>query len=139
MESFSATPVFCPKSKWTPPLDHPHLEMFLSELEKELIEDSNSSPFHQQNFGCEEWKVLRDLAEDKGIVIKSVDKGSCVVIWDREDYLKEADRLHDNEIYSDVKYTKNVLSSLVNKSTIFQSLSKKKYISEKELKFLYLQ
>ena len=124
--------------KWTPPLDHPHLEMFLREHEKELIED-NSSPFHQQNFGWEECKVLRNLAEDKSIVIKSVDKGSCVVIWDREDYLNEVDRLHDDEIYSDVKYTKNVLSSLVNKGEIFQSLSKNKYISEKELKFLYLQ
>ena len=66
----------------------------------------------------------KNLAEDKSIVIKSVDKGSCVVIWDREDYLNEADRLYDDEIYSDVKYTKNVLSSLVNKGEIFQSLSK---------------
>lgn len=49
MESFSATPVFCPKSKWTPPLDHPHLEMLLSELEKKLFEDSNFSHFSRKS------------------------------------------------------------------------------------------
>ena len=136
-EDFSTTPVFRPKSNWTPPVGHPNLEMFLSELEKELFEGSNFSHFHRQNFSREEWKALRDLAEDKSIVIKSADKGSCVVIWDREDYLKEADRqLSDNKIYRDVEYTKNMLSSLVDKSNkIFQSLSKKKYISEKELKY----
>ena len=60
-----------------------------------------------------------------------------MVIWDREGYHKEADRqLSDNKIYRDVEYVKNMLSSLVAKSNkIFQSLSKKKYTSEKELKY----
>ena len=45
--------------------------------------------------------------------MKSADKGSCVVIWDREDYLKEADRqLSDNKIYRVVKYTKKMFSSI---------------------------
>ena len=74
--------------------------------------------------------ALRDLAEDKGIVIKSADKRSCVAICDREDYLKEADRqLSDNKIYRDAEYSKNILSSIVDKSNkIFQSLFKMKHI-----------
>ena len=72
--------------------------MFLIELEKELFEDSSFS--HRQNFSREEWKSLRDLAEGKSIVIKSADKGYCV-------------QLSDNKIYRDVKYTKNMLSSLI--------------------------
>ena len=45
--------------------------------------------------------------------MKSVDKGSCVVVWDREGYLKEADRqLNDTKIYRVVKYTKKMLSSI---------------------------
>ena len=45
--------------------------------------------------------------------MKSADKGSCVVIWDREDYLKEADRqLSDTKIYRVVKYTKKMFSSI---------------------------
>ena len=39
-----------------------------------------------------------------------------MVVWDREGYLKEADRqLSDDKIYRDVEYTKNMLSSLVDK------------------------
>ena len=100
-EDFSTIPVFRPKSNWTPPAGHPNLEMFLSEIEKEFFEGVfiHFSHFHRQNFSREEWKTLRDLAEDKGIIIKSADKGSCVVIWDRKDYLTEADRqLIDNKI-----------------------------------------
>ena len=136
MEDFSSTPVFRPKSSWTPPLGHPNLEIILSELEKELFEGSNFSHFHWQIFSQGEWRALGDLAEDRGIVIESADKGSRV-IWEREDYLKETDRqFSDNKIYTDVKYTKNMLSSPVDKSSkIFQSLTKKKYISEKELKY----
>ena len=74
---------------------------------------------------------------DKTLVINSADKGSCVVIWNREDYLKKTNRqLNDYKIYRNVKHTKNMLSSLVDKSNnMFQSLSKKKYISEKKLKY----
>ena len=63
--------MFRPNSNWTPPVGHPNLEMFLSELEKELFEDSNFSHFHRQNFRREEWKALRDIAEDKRIVINT--------------------------------------------------------------------
>ena len=88
-EDFSTIPIFPPKSNWTPPVGYPNLEMFLSELEKELFEDDNFSHFHRRNFSWEEWKALRDLVENKSIVIKSAYKGSYVVIWDREDYLKK--------------------------------------------------
>ena len=27
---------------------------------------------------------MRNLAEDRSIIIKPVDKGSCVVVWDHE-------------------------------------------------------
>ena len=47
----------------------------------------------------EEWKALRGLADDRSIVIKKADKGSCVVVWCREDYIKEAERqLQDNMV-----------------------------------------
>ena len=84
MEDFTSTPVFRPKSSWTPPLGHPNLEIILSEFEKELFEGSNFSHFHWQIFSQGEWRALGDLAEDRGFS---------------------------------------------------RSLSKKKYISEKELKY----
>ena len=32
------------------------------------------------------------LKNDKSIVIKSANKGSAVVVWDRDDYIKEAQK-----------------------------------------------
>ena len=40
----------------------------------------------------EEWLAMRGLLEDQNIIIKPGDKDSCVVVWDRGDYLAEADR-----------------------------------------------
>ena len=38
----------------------------------------------------EEWIAVWGLINDKSIVIKKADKGSCIVVWGREDYIKEA-------------------------------------------------
>ena len=43
---------------------------------------------------------MRGLAEDRNIIVKPADKGSCVVVWDRKDYIAEVDRqFKDNETY----------------------------------------
>ena len=40
------------------------------------------------------------LSEDWNIITKPADKGSCVVVWDRQDYIAGAVRqLKDNETY----------------------------------------
>ena len=50
------------------------------------------------NLSKEEWLAMRGLAEDQNIIIKLADKSSCVVVWDRQGHLTEADRkLKDNE------------------------------------------
>ena len=52
------------------------------------------------NLSKEEWLAMRGLAEDRNIIIKLANIGSCIVVWDREDYITEADRqLKDNETY----------------------------------------
>ena len=60
------------------------------------------------------------LKDDKSIIIKDADKGATVIVWDREDYLKEARKqLKDKEVYLEVS---NDLIALV--SAIFVSLEK---------------
>ena len=55
------------------------------------------------NLTREEQSALYNLKNDKNIVIKSADKGSAVVVWDRDDYIKEAEKqLGDKEIYEEV-------------------------------------
>ena len=41
------------------------------------------------NLTKEEWQAPKNLKEDRSVLIKPVDKGSCVVVWDHEDYLTE--------------------------------------------------
>ena len=79
---------------------------------------------------------MRSLAEDHSIVIKPADKGPCVVVWDKLDYLAEAENhLKDNNIYQDLTFGDNDLVKLVGKSYhMFKQLSKQNIFS---LEFKY--
>ena len=76
-------------------------------------------------------------SEDRNILIKPADKGSCVVVWDREHYIAEADRqFKDNETYENSSFEDVDLVKLIEKSnSIFESLRKRKLITEEELKY----
>ena len=65
--------------------------MFLSRVEKELFSDEMNDST-QSNLSGEEWTALRNLTDDRSIVIKGADKGSSVAVWDRDGYLQEASR-----------------------------------------------
>ena len=136
---FSDQASFSPKSSWSPPASHPNLEVFLSQIEHELFRIPDKSLTYS-NVTKEEWQAVRSLADDRSIVVKKADKGSCVVVWDRDDYLSEAEKqLCDKAIYKDVSFNEKILSDLVASSNkIFKSLERKGAISEKEMKyFLY--
>ena len=84
---------------------------------------------------------MRGLAKDRNIIIKPAVKGFCVVLWDRENYLTEAEKqLQDADIYEDSDFQESDLVKLVEKSnTMFQSLRRKNLITEKELKYFSYQ
>ena len=42
------------------------------------------------NLSKEEWEAVRNLPDDRNIVIRKAEKGSYVVIWDKNDYITEA-------------------------------------------------
>ena len=88
---FSEVPCCKNKSSWRPPNGHPALEILLSKVEKDLFEICKKQETYS-NFNSEEWKAMRSLADDRNLVIKKVDKGSCVVVSDRNDYLIEAEK-----------------------------------------------
>ena len=77
---------------------------------------------------------MRALANDRSIVIKKADKDLCVVLWDRNDYIAEAEKqLKDENIYEDVNFKDNILQELED-NKLFKSLKTKGSITEKELK-----
>ena len=49
------------------------------------------TPLGYSNLSKEEWEAVRTLAGDCNIVVKKADKGSRVVIWDRNDYITQAE------------------------------------------------
>ena len=70
------------------------------------------------NFSKEEWQCMRLLANDRSIVIKKADKGSCVVVWDREEYIAQASKqLNDESVYKSVKFKDKIPQYLVEKSS----------------------
>ena len=53
------------------------------------------------NLSKDEWDAMYNLKDDKSIIIKGGDKGVAVIVWDREDYIKEASKqLEDKEAAS---------------------------------------
>ena len=133
---FSQTPSFTPKSSWKAPKGHPSLKLLLSEIEKEIfaIPDSRLS---YSNLSREEWQAMRCLADDRSIVIKKADKGSSVAVWDRYDYIAEAEKqLKDQNVYKDVDFTEKILQDLAESSNkMLRSLKTKGKIDEKQLKY----
>ena len=115
------------------------MELFLSEVEQELFKCPDKK-LGYSNLSSEEWKAMRSLADDRSIVIKNADKGSNVVVWDRNDYVMEAEKqLSDANVYKDVSFSENILQDLVGTSNkLFENLKAKGKINEKQLKYLHI-
>ena len=78
------------------------LEMYLSRLEEEIL--SLDGEISYSNLTKGERNALYLLRDDPSIIIKEADKGSVVVVWEREDYLREANsQLSDKDVYQEVK------------------------------------
>ena len=92
---------FKKKSTFKPKGKDPAIELYLSRLEQEImvIDTKLSYSFLTKK----ERLALNSLRNDTSIIIKEADKGSGVVAWDREDYLKEAEKqLGDKETYEEL-------------------------------------
>ena len=86
------------KKNYNPPKNDAAIELYLSRLEEEILDINTRLKFH--NISKEERQAISSLKNDTSIIIKEADKGSGIVIWDREDYLKEAEsQLSDEKVY----------------------------------------
>ena len=65
------------------------------------------------------------MPDDRNIIIKKADKGSCIVIWGKNDYLMEAEKQLSDKVFQEVSNSENILSKLVEMSNeMFKSLKK---------------
>ena len=70
--NFSEKPSFTPKSSWKP-TGPPNLEVFLRELERQIIKIADSK-LGYSSFTKKEWHVLRAQADDRSVVVKKLTK-----------------------------------------------------------------
>ena len=77
---------------------------------------------------------MGSLVDDRNLVIEKADKGSCVVVWDRNDYLMEAEKqLSDKNVYKDVNFNEKLIQDLTETSNkIFRILKNRGFITDKE-------
>ena len=74
------------------------MEVFLSQVESDLCK-AIERPLGYSNMSKEEWDAIRSLADNRNIVIKRADKEFCVVMWDKSDFVKEAEiQLSDQNV-----------------------------------------
>ena len=90
---------FKPKSTFNPCNKDATAEVSMSSLEEKLMKIEMPKDKHN-NITSKERQALYDLKNNKNIVIKGADKGSAVVIWDRDHYIKQAEKqLGDSDVY----------------------------------------
>ena len=129
----SETSKFKSKSTWNPPKGAPALEMFLSQTEKDIL---SILPVKATNYNLskEKYLTMHSLQNDRSAVIKPADKGFAVVVWERNDYLKEAERqLSDGKTSEEIRITEKDQVELVEKGNdLFSNLRRKNVITENE-------
>ena len=104
---------FKTKSTFNPRNMDTAIEIYLSSLEENHLKlEVPKDKFNNLTKG--EWDALYDLRNDTPIVINGANKGSAVVVWDREEYIKEAEnQLGDNKIYEEVPNDAKPLMNII--------------------------
>lgn len=91
-----------PSSKhWTPPTQRDKcLDLYIRAVQHDVLEAYKKQTPFRPNLSIKEKESLEKLACRHEIVIKPADKGGAIVIMNRDDYIKEADRqLSDTSFY----------------------------------------
>ena len=110
-ESFTISNQFKKKSTFNPKGKDATIELYLSRLEEKIM--AIDTKLSYPNLTNKEPLALNLLRDDTSIIIKEADKGLGVVGWDREDYLKEAEKqLSDKETYEELSL--DPVSPLIN-------------------------
>ena len=90
---------FKPKSTWTPKTTDPILNAYISKV-KSSIQNLVPQESDRTNLTKREKRAIGELKKNPHIVIKKADKGSSIVIMNRDDYIKEAEtQLSDDKYY----------------------------------------
>lgn len=130
-------PRFTPTSYWVPPLHKlPPEIIFLLKQDLKQFNTHFRSRQEKPNLSQAEQQALRELATNKHIVIKPADKGSAVVILDREQYIFEANRQLVDRTYYKRLQQPIYLQTVPKVYEIVEDLHKNKFINWKQKQYL---
>ena len=149
--SISEVPAFKTPSKWTLIIKETQLELYLPEIEDEIIqidELGQNYPNLTKIFSKKEHEAVKKLMNGHNIIIKPADKRNGIVTWDKQDYLKKCEnQLTDMNVYEKVqgdpatatsKKICKVLDNIIRKKEIDQKLAEYLYIKQTQLGKFYL-
>lgn len=128
---------FIPTSVWTPASDllPPEIISLIKKDQKDFYKyfrQQNEKP----NLTSNELRALKELSQNKHIIIKPADKGSAIVILGRSQYIMEAKRqLNDKNYYKQIKEP-IYLNTVPKVHKILAQLRDKKFINEKQFQYL---
>jgi hypothetical protein len=89
--------LIAPSSGWTPPSGQDvGLDTYRTLTQLELMTNLKKKPLYRCNLKKEELAAMKELTAEKSIIIKPADKGGCIVIMDRTDYINEGLRQLQN-------------------------------------------
>lgn len=128
---------FMPSSDWVPPPEKLPPEVhFLIKKDKKDFEKYFRQEDERNNLSEGEQIALKELADNRQIVIKPADKGSATVIMGRDQYIQEVGRqLRDTTYY--VKLTEPIyLHTVPIVHQIIDQLYKDKKINAKQRRYL---
>lgn len=130
-------PRFTPTSYWVPPLHKlPPEIIFLLKQDLKQFNTHFRSQQEKPNLSQAEQQALREWATNKHIVIKPADKGSAVVILDREQYIFEANRQLEDQTYYKRLQKPIYLQTVPKVYEIVEDLHKNKFINWKQKQYL---
>ena len=128
---------FMPPSDWTPqPHVLPSTVQKLVREDRKVIKKYFKYKKEKPNLSPGELIALKELKNNRQIVIKPADKGSSVVILGRDQYILEAEKQLKND-----KYYKKLEQPIFPQTIpmidkILNTLKAKKFINSKQLKYL---
>ena len=124
-------------SIWTPPPDKvPPQVNLLIQKDQDTFKTHFKHFKEKGNLSYDEIKAIRQLSQNKSIIIKPADKGSVVVILGREQYIMEAHRQLDNTTYYKKLKEPIYLKTIPVVHNILNELHKKKYINSRQKQYL---
>lgn len=138
-ENLNKEPLVLP-STWEPDwgtLSNPVRDLIKKDIRFFHSFQPGEGQVHSHSFSLEEKRAIKELQDNRQIVIKPADKGSKIVIMDKQQYRQEANRQLDNNKYYKKISTSIQLGTQLHIRQIIKQLFVKKYISAKQRDYLF--